>query len=229
MSFQEALQKIGFSPIEANVYTTLCKHGALTGYEVAKLSGISRSNVYAALYSLQEKGKCVISEGETTKYVALTKEELLLSTKRDFAATLSIIEQYYPASVEVHEPYVTIRGYENVLDQIKNSILLCQSHLYLLCPTSYIESFIDELESTSKRANVTIICDKAITFQGNVTTYYRRKRPTGFHLIIDTKSVLTGDIDYSNAQCLFSKSIALVRLMRESFITELDMIKLNQH
>ena len=77
MNFEEALAQMGFSPIEATIFITLCQNGALTGYEVAKLTNLSRSNVYAALYALQEKGKCYLAEGESTKYVALSKEELL--------------------------------------------------------------------------------------------------------------------------------------------------------
>ena len=48
-------------------------------------------------------------------------------------------------------------------------------------------------------------------------------------MIMDTKSVITGDLDLEHAQCLFSKNDALVRLMRESFVTELEMIALKVH
>jgi signal transduction histidine kinase len=40
----------------------------MTGYEVAKDTGISRSNVYAALTALVEKGAAYLAEGEVTKY-----------------------------------------------------------------------------------------------------------------------------------------------------------------
>ncbi|ADZ84583.1 helix-turn-helix domain-containing protein [Cellulosilyticum sp. ST5] len=228
MLFNNTLHKLGFSPIEANVFIVLCKHGSLTGYEVAKLTGISRSNVYAALYSLQDKGKCYASEGETTKYVAISKEELLLSTEREFHTTLEEIKEYYPVPLEANEPYITIKGYDNVLTKLKNAILLCHSHLYLLCASDVVALLQDELKTISTEKKVTILCDKAIKLPSSITLYHRLKSPEGFHMIIDTEAVLTGDLNASSPQCLFSKDLSLVRLMRESFITELDMIQLNK-
>lgn len=229
MNFNNTLHKLGFTPIEATIFITLCKHGALSGYEVAKLTGVSRSNVYAALYSLQEKGKCQMSNGETAKYIAISKEDLLLSTKREMKQTLSEIEQFFPVCVETNEPYVTIRGYDNVLNKIKNSISQCESHLYLLCSSTCIDLLKDELLSISHNHRITIICETQLALDDHITVYNRQKDPEGFHMIIDTKSVITGDLVHEPAQCLFSKNDSLVRLMRESFVTELDMIALKKH
>ena len=178
---------------------------------------------------MQEKGKCQVSEGETAKYIAISKEELLLSTKRELIKTLSEIEQLYPSPIETHEPYVTIRGYDNVLNKIKNSILLCKSHLYLLCSSSCIDLLRDELLTISSNRRITIICETNIYLNEQIIVYNRQKDPKGIHLIIDTNSVITGDLEKEHAQCLFSKNDSLVRLMRESFVTELDMIALKKH
>ncbi len=229
MNFNEALQKIGFSPLEATIYITLCKHGSLTGYEVAKLSGISRSNVYAALYSLQDKGMCSVSEGESTKYVALSKEELILSAKRNMSEILSEIDTHFPDRLDVSEPYVTIKGYDNVVKKVKNSILLCHSHLYILSTSAYIELFKEELLTISSSKKVTIICNKKLDLGPNVTIGTRNKSPQGFHMIIDTQSIITGDLKTEGSQCLYSNNQSLVRMMRESFITELDNITLTNH
>lgn len=228
MNFNETLYKLGFTPIEATIFITLCEHGALSGYEVAKLTGISRSNVYSALYNLQAKGKCHVSEGETAKYIAISKEELLLSTKREMSQTLSEIEQYYPNFIQTYEPYVTIRGYENVLNKIKNSILLCKSHLYLLCSSKCIDLLREELLAICSTRRITIICEAPVSLDPHIVIYTRQKDPKSIHLIIDTQSVVTGDLDLEHAQCLFSKNDSLVRLMRESFVTELDMIALTK-
>lgn len=224
MNFNEALQKIGFSPLESSIYITLCKHGALTGYEVAKLSGFSRSNVYAALYSLQDKGMCHICEGESTKYVALSKEELILSVKRTMSKTLEQIETHFPDRIDVSEPYITIKGYDNVVSKIKNCILLCQSHLYILSTSTYIELFKKELLTISSSRKVTILSDTKLELKAPITCGIRKKSPQGFHMIIDTQSVITGDLTPEGSQCLYSNNQSLVRMMRESFITELDHI-----
>lgn len=228
MDFSEALQKIGFSPLEATVYITLCKHGNLTGYEVAKLSSVSRSNVYAALYSLQEKGMCHVAEGESTKYVALSKEELIFFAKRTMNKIINDIEEHFPDRIDVSEPYITIKGYENVVSKIKNGILLCQSHLYILSTTLYIDLFKEELMAIGPSKKVTLLCDKAIDLGPHITVGVRKKSPQGFHMIIDTQSIITGDLKHEGSQCLYSNNLSLVRMMRESFITELDMIILTK-
>lgn len=227
MHFNETLHRLGFSPIEATIYITLCENGALTGYEASKLTGISRSNVYAALHSLEEKGRCHICEGETAKYVAISKEELILCIKRETEKNLKEIENHFPKRIEPVEPYVSIRGYDHMLDKIKNCILLCKSHIYILATAHYIELFKDELLSIENSRKVTIISEQKLKLGHNIICYKRNKSPEGFHMIIDTEAVLTGDLLAPNAQCLFSKNPSLVRLMRESFVTELDIIKLN--
>lgn len=225
MNFNDALLKIGFTPIEATVYMMLCKHGALTGYEVSKLSSISRSNVYGALYSLQEKGRCYLVEGEATKYSPLSKDELLLTVQRELAEILTVLEKQFPESVETTEPYITIKGYDNVLQKIRNMLLTCSSHIYILCTPLYIALFKEELITLSQNKKVVIICDKHISL-GNALVYKRSKSPQGFHMIIDTQSVITGEIADNLSQCLFTNNESLVRLIRESFIAELDLIKL---
>lgn len=229
MSFNNTLHQLGFTPVEATVFITLCEHGSLTGYEVAKLTGISRSNVYSALYSLQEKGKCEVSEGETTKYMAISKEELIFSIQRHMTKLLKEVEQFFPTPLVSHEPYVTIKGYEHVLNKIKNIILLCESHLYLLSTCECITLLKDELIAISQKCRITIICDQPLDLGNQIKVYTRQKPPQGFHMIVDTKSVLTGELNHSPVQCLFSKNDSLVRLMRESFVTELDMIALKKH
>ncbi len=229
MKFNTTLHKLGLSPIEANVFIILCKHGSLTGYEVAKLTGISRSNVYSALYSLLDKGKCFASEGETTKYIAISKDELILSTKRESEITLQEINDYYPSEIIASEPHITIKGYENVLAKLQNSILMAHSHLYLLCGSDIINLIQKELVESSSSIRINILCDTKLSLPESIKVFHRKKSLDGFHMIVDTETMITGHLDGSSPQCLFSKDTSLVKLMRESFSTELDVIKLNQH
>ncbi|MDA3730192.1 hypothetical protein PBV87_01505 [Niameybacter massiliensis] len=225
MHFEEALTKLGLTPIEATIYTTLCKHGALTGYEVAKLCGISRSNVYAALYSLQDKGKCYLLDEEPNKYIAISKEDLLLLAKKDFKAIYETIDTFYPENLLVSDPYITIKGYQNVIDKITNTIKSCKSHLYILTTADILEQFRDVLSEISTSKRVTIICNSHLIL-GEALVYVKVKPPLGFHMIVDTHCVITGDLANTSSQCLYTTNQSLVRLMRESLITELEMIRL---
>ena len=57
---------------------SLLENGKLTGYEAAKLTGISRSNVYVALASLCEKGAAYLEASENGKrYLSVPVQEFL--------------------------------------------------------------------------------------------------------------------------------------------------------
>ena len=65
----------GLSRQEAAIYLCLLQNEELTGYEVAKLTGISRSNVYNGLASLVEHGAAYVIEGTSSKYLAVALSE----------------------------------------------------------------------------------------------------------------------------------------------------------
>ena len=47
------LQQLGFSEYEARAYLALLQRNPLNGYELAKVSGLPRANVYAVLQKLE--------------------------------------------------------------------------------------------------------------------------------------------------------------------------------
>ncbi|NRD76857.1 TrmB family transcriptional regulator [Bacillus sp. BRMEA1] len=83
----ELLKKIGLSDLEARCYLTLLEDPGLSGYEVAKRVSVSRSNVYAALRSLTDKGVCRVIEGDPTHYDAVPANQLIKFLQQDFELT----------------------------------------------------------------------------------------------------------------------------------------------
>ena len=81
---------------EATIYVALLTHGEMTGYEVAKETGIARSNVYSALQSLVEKGALYLLEGETTKYVPVAADRFLKNVIAELEKKSDVILQNLP-------------------------------------------------------------------------------------------------------------------------------------
>ena len=80
------LLKIGFTLNEAKVYLALIKNRAMNGYEVAKVSGVSRSLVYDVLDRLASKGYVIKCEGEINFYTAWEcRQKLGLNRKDKYA------------------------------------------------------------------------------------------------------------------------------------------------
>lgn len=63
MSYIEDLMQFGLTRQESAIYYALLSEGMMTGYEAAKVSGVSRSNAYTALAALVDKGGCSCGRG----------------------------------------------------------------------------------------------------------------------------------------------------------------------
>ena len=71
----EYLMHFGLSRQEALIYEQLLARGKQTGYEIARDTGISRSNAYTSLAALVEKGAAYLVEENAKKYIPVCPEE----------------------------------------------------------------------------------------------------------------------------------------------------------
>jgi predicted transcriptional regulator len=72
------LNALGFSDYEIKAYVALLAQGAMNGYQLAKISGVPRPNIYSVLEKLIERGAVSRSSvGTTSEYQALPAEEML--------------------------------------------------------------------------------------------------------------------------------------------------------
>ena len=95
-SLIENLISFNLTRQEATIYVEFLAHGEMTGYEVAKETGISRSNVYSALQSLAEKGVLYLIEGETTKYVPVPVNDFLNNSLSSLKEKAELIKKDAP-------------------------------------------------------------------------------------------------------------------------------------
>jgi HTH-type transcriptional regulator, sugar sensing transcriptional regulator len=78
----EALSELGFTGLEAEVYTFLLQESPATGYRVAQAIGKPAANTYKALEALAAKGAVAATEGASRQYRAAPWEELLSQIER---------------------------------------------------------------------------------------------------------------------------------------------------
>ena len=137
----EELTCFGLSRQEASIYVELIKHGKMTGYELSKETGISRSNVYAACAELVSKGACYLEEVESTKYIPVDLEIFLKNRINRLKEKADFIVAHKPAEVVNADGYITIRGSENIMDKVKQMIGCTSARIYLLASSKIIENF----------------------------------------------------------------------------------------
>ena len=118
VSFTERLMEFGLTRQEANIYQCLLTEGKVTGYEVAKQTGISRSNAYNSLANMTEKGGAyLVEEGHTRKYVPVPLDEFCRNRIRKLEESRKWLGDHLPSEKTYVDGYITIEGAEHILDK----------------------------------------------------------------------------------------------------------------
>jgi hypothetical protein len=116
----EHLQALGFNESEALAYATLVQSGPLTGYQLAKASGIARPNVYAVIDRLEKRGALTkIGVGDGVKYAALPAGEMLAHLSSGIDAHLAAARDALGRLQKTpgHEYIWNLVGYDTVLER----------------------------------------------------------------------------------------------------------------
>ncbi len=227
MDIAEALIKTGLTGQEAQLYLALCRQGSLTGYEAAKASGVSRSNAYLALSGLVEKGGAWKVEGEPVAYLPVPPPEYLAKVRRSFDEILALLESGLPGPADAPAPFITVSGREAVIAKARFLIDNAALRLYLSLAAPELAALKDELGRACGRGIKTvIITDGDFNLEGAIV-HRRGKKPDQLRLIVDGEQVLAGTLSGAEAGCVFSRNAALVQLIKDSLINELELIRLS--
>lgn len=87
----EHLSALGFSDYEIKAYVSLLGKGPMNGYQLAKVSGIPRPNIYAVLGRLETRGAVAkTSVDGAVEYQAFPAEEMLNRLAHSFHSDVSL-------------------------------------------------------------------------------------------------------------------------------------------
>ncbi len=228
MDIVEMLIHFGLTRQESTIYLALFTEGSLTGYEVSKITGISRSNAYTTLASLVDKGAACVIEGAATRYAPLPPGEFCQNKIRMLAEMQKQILKNMPSLKEETEGYITIKGDRHITDKIRTMIGDAQKRLYLSLSSGSLAFFQEELEDAISRGlKVVVITDPPYSLPGGII-YLSGNRQSQIRLITDSEVVLTGEISGGeNSACLYSRKQNLVDLIKESIKNEIKLIELS--
>ncbi len=87
------LKNLGFTEYEAKTYLALLQQSPLTGYAVARISGVPRSKIYEVLGNLVERGDVLVSYGEPVQYAPKPPKELFTSRRRTLEQQFTAAEK----------------------------------------------------------------------------------------------------------------------------------------
>lgn len=203
------LGQLGFTEYEARAYTALVRRSPLTGYELAKVSGVPRPNIYAVIEHLQQKGAVLaIGINGGVKYAPVPPDELLSKLSKSFqshvkeaSSSLSQIQNITQIDYIWH-----LKGYENLIEKAKNILENTKHQTLLGLWPSEAQLLAPTLQALKARGIVPVI----LCFKGNseemcegVGKVYklpmnREKGTHWFVLVSDELELLTAEIPSDN-------------------------------
>lgn len=225
----DGLTRFGLTRQESAIYIKLLEGGAMTGYEAAKTTGISRSNAYTALAALVDKGAAYIADGTPTKYMAVEAAEFLENKIRSLKHLKKKILPILPGSVSENEAYITIKGAENIFHKMEYLITSAKYRIYISGEYVRIAPFTDLLcRRAAEGLKIVVISERNTEMSGVID--YVAPRPAGqIGLITDSEAILTGEIpDNGPAVCLYSRKKNLVDLFKNSLSNEIKLIEITK-
>lgn len=221
---QEKLTTFGLTRQEAVFYLTLYQYGALSGYEVAKLTGISRSNVYNGLANLVEHGAAyTIDEGTVTKFTAIKFEEFSENRLRSLLTEKDYIMNNLPERRNEDTRYITVEGYKHIMNKINNMLNEAEYRIYLYVTKDILQRLDRQVrQCIEKNLKVMLITDKTIELPG-ATIYVHNIVKGHVQLIVDSNTVLVGELEES---CLYSRQKNFVNVFKQSFANTIKLVEL---
>jgi predicted transcriptional regulator len=156
------LQRLGFGEYEAKAYIALLQRSPLTGYELAKQSGLPRANVYTLLPKLEERGAVVrLDTPSGPRYAPVPPVELAQRLGSRFQDDLdearrSLEQISAPAEYE----YIwNTRGHDVVLDNARALLEAAQETLLIAIWPQESLALKEELAAAEGRGvAITTLC-----------------------------------------------------------------------
>lgn len=205
MSVTEQLQRLGFNQYEAQAYIALLQHSPLNGYELAKLSGIPRPNVYTVLQKLEERGAIVrVDSSEGTRYAPVASEELIQRLQANFQENLEVARQALDnIRTAPEQEYIwNANGYSVLLNHARSFIEAAEKQLFLAVWPQEAALLSEPLsQAESRGVEITTLClagcsQNCGNCKGQVHRYPVAPEPDHRWLLIipDEIEVLAGEI-----------------------------------
>lgn len=222
----DKLQAFNLTRQEATIYLCLLEYPELSGYEVAKQTGISRSNVYSGLSGLVEKGAAHLIEGNTSKYVAVLIDEFCDNYVRSRVKDKEYLLTNMITKRVTNDGYITIEGAKNIWNKLAYMIEHTSERIYISASVTILKEFGNLLsEAVKKGIKVVVITDGEPDIEG-VIYYGSECKEQQIRFIADSKFALTGELKgLSSDTCLYSGQLNFVNVLKDALRNEIKLIE----
>jgi len=161
---ENILTDLGFSLYEARAYASLIHESPLTGYELAKRSGIPRSKIYECIERLTRKRVLTPVGDHPARYVAVPPEELVRRMTTDFESSIDSLQALLKRDEreDSFDFIFNIHGYDDIMGKAGEMIGRAERSLDLSLWGDEIERLQSPLEAAIGRG----VAVRLLTFNG---------------------------------------------------------------
>jgi len=149
------LLALNFTQYESKAYLALLRLPHVTGYELAKNSGVPASKIYQVINKLIEKEVVLVLDTEPLKYVPIPPDEVLSKLRGDFLqniATLSTsLNKVYREQPQAEQYIWNINGREVILRRVMEFIQGADKSIHLSVWDEEVAEIKDALKSADRR------------------------------------------------------------------------------
>ena len=193
---------------------------------MSKETGISKSNVYAALNGLVQKGAANLEQGSANRYFPVDVKEFCDNGLRHLTKLKDKLIKDQPLRVVKQEGYINIQSERHIRNKIYEMLDRCEYRLYILAHDWLLEEYRPELEALiNKGRKVVVLTDDDTSFDG-ATVYKTDVEEGQLRFIVDSAYVLTGQLTGGSEEtCLYSEQANLVEVMKEALRYKIVLIQ----
>jgi sugar-specific transcriptional regulator TrmB len=229
----DSLVRLGFSEYEAKAYVALLRESPVTGYQLAKLSGVPRSMIYEVVGKLTARGAAMTLRKEgSTKYAPVAAEEFLDQLHRDQEALIALLKDELDHLISAPDlEYVwNIEGHENILAKAGEMIEQAEVRIYLaLLPATFPDLQPVLEEAIGRGVRVVLYTTSELDLPGGrvIVAHVSEEtlgqaRGLGLILVTDGEEVLVGEwLDATRARASWTSTPLLVFIAEHHLRTDL--------
>lgn len=153
----ENLARFGFTAWESKAYIALINKSPVTGYELAKNSGIPPSKIYEVISKLLDKSVITPVQTEPVKYIPQDIDILLKKIQDETTASINLLKKHLPRTRGLASHYIwDINSRQDLINKARELILSCREEILLFCWDEELEDLLPELQQQRDKKIVII-------------------------------------------------------------------------
>jgi len=231
------LAKFGFSVYEAKAYIGLVSKNPVTGYELAKNSGVPTAKIYEIIEKLKDRHLIITITGDPVRYLPVNPDKLFQTLKNDYNSSLkrlshSFKELFFNQSGE----YIfNIKDYEEIIGKAK--LLIAESTTEIVAffwGEEYRRLRTELADAAGRNVNLYgVICDGELPDFGEFFNHgyeaqvMEEHRGRMFVMVTDETSALMGVTDHPSGIAWTTNS-GLIKIAKEYVKHEVYQSKIMQ-